>query len=75
MTLSVCNHNARLQTDNFLDPQIYSKDFVINKLDFDRKFTFIDRVSQFSTVGGGQDDYARVSWHTFIDVVAKPTVL
>ena len=66
-------------TDNFLDPQIYSKGFVINKLVFDRKFTFIDRVSQFSTFllgeGRGQDDYMHASRHTFIDVVAKPTVL
>ena len=61
MTLSVWNHNVRLQADYFLDPQIYSQGFVNNKPVFDRKLTFIGRVSQFST--GGQDDYAHASRH------------
>ena len=41
---------------------MYSKGFVNNTLVFDKKLTFIDCVSQFST--GGQDDYAYASWHT-----------
>ena len=48
--------------------QICSKGFVNNKLIFDRKLTFIERVSQFST-GGGQDDYAHLR-ASVIDVVA-----
>ena len=63
MTLSVKNHNVRLQADHFLDPQIYSKGFVNNKPVFDRRLTFIDRVSQVST--GGQDDYVHASQHTY----------
>ena len=62
MTLSVWNHNIRLQADNFMDPQIQTKGFVNNKPVFDRKLTFIDRVSQFSS--GGQDDYPHASRHT-----------
>ena len=44
MTLSVWNHNVRLQADHFLDPQTYSKDSVNNKPFFDRQVTFVDRV-------------------------------
>ena len=42
--------------DSFLDPQIYSKGFVNNKTFFDRKLTFIDRVSQLSTWGSACAD-------------------
>ena len=38
-----------MRADHFLNPQTYSKDFVINKLVFDRKLTFFDHVSQFFT--------------------------
>ena len=61
MKLSVWNHNLRLQADHFPDPQIYLKGFVNNKPVFDRKWTFIDCVSQITT--GGQDDWAHASWH------------
>ena len=67
MTLSVWNHNIRLQADHFLDPQIYYRGFVNNKPVFDRKLIFIDCVSQFSTVG--QDDYAHSDPAYVIDVV------
>ena len=62
MRLSVSNHKVRLHADHFLDPHIFSKGFVNNKPVFDRKSTFIDCVSQFST--GGQDDYLYTSRHT-----------
>ena len=48
---NVSNHNRRLLADHFLDPQVHSNCFVNNKPVFDRKLTFIDHVSQSSTVG------------------------
>ena len=65
LTLTVWNHNVGLQADHFQDLQIYSKGFVNNKPIFDRKLTFIERVSQFSTGGGGEDDYAHASQHPY----------
>ena len=47
MTLSIWNHNVRLQADHLLDPQINSKGFVNNKPVFDRKLTFIDSFHSF----------------------------
>ena len=41
---------------------MYFKGFVNNKPAFDRKLTFIDRVSQFSTMG--QDEYLHASRQT-----------
>ena len=61
LTLSIWNNNVRLQADHFLEPQIYSKGFFNNKPVFDRKLTFNDCVSQFSTEG--QVDYAHASHH------------
>ena len=62
MTLNISNHSGRLHADHFLDLQIYYKGFVNNKRIFDRNWTLIDDVSQFST--GGQDGYAHISKHT-----------
>ena len=62
-----------MQAGHFLHPQVYSKGFVNNKLIFDKKLTFIDCVSQFST--GVQDDYVHAYSTYIIDVVAKNIVM
>ena len=62
MALSVSNHNVRLLADNFLDPHVYSKNFLNNKPVFHRNLTFSGHVSLFST--GGQDGYTHTSRHT-----------
>ena len=58
IALNVSNYNKRLLADHFLDPQVHSNGFVNNKPVFDRNLTFIDHVSQFSTVG--QDGVTRI---------------